>query len=524
MQDTRTLREKVYSICCTTLRAVHKEGDVERFFQKHPVGFLYFSKWDGARDLAPLMEDGAAAKEKNDYTEYLDRCKAATGGKLLICADGATIGKDGKGCPSFEAIGAAGDDDLAFRVGRALGMQMNANHIDLILSPCIDMAKCHTTDSISSNMTDDPVLNGRIFRAMVRGIQGEGVGATVKHFPGLGTHHVNFHYGPGQNVMSFDEWMGSYGYSYLECFKEDAQSVMTSHLTFRAYTDEALPGRYPICTYSPKLTQELLKEKLGFKGFVVTDALTMGGMAGGSAVKDSVDAFRAGADLLLWPPMEAAEEIVRQLESGEIPMSRLDDAVARIDRFRAFLAEKRKTPHPVDTKFVDDTFTEVIERGVTMVRNRTGLLPLSPARTKKVLVIGNAPNEDGLKKLSEFCQYLKDKGFEADYQSYLLTCWEDEMNEILKGYDLIMLLIAAPLAVGPIDKCASTTWAFHLVPREKRMIVNFSSAYFADDYFPEDDTFVTVNQRPCDDAYKAVADRLVGDAPFTGKSAIKIER
>lgn len=523
MQTTyQTLREKVFSIICTTARVIHKEGDIKRFFEKYPVGGLYFSKAEGARDLAPMMEGGAASDGKHDYRAYLEECRKASGGKLLICADGANIDEDGKPGVPMMAVGATRDKDLAYRVGRSLGMQMNYNGIDLILGPCIDMSMNRVADTISGCMTDDPMLNGELFSAMVRGIQDEGVGATVKHFPGLCSHHVNFHFGPGQNVLSFNEWMGTYGYSYLACFEADAQCVMTSHLTFRAYSEEALPGRYPICTYSPKLTQELLKQKLGFKGFVVTDALCMGGLAGGSAVQDAVDAFRAGADFLLWPPMEAGEEIVRLIESGEIPMSRLDDAVARMDRFRTFLADKRKTPHPVDKKFVDDTFTEVRQRAIACIRNDAGLLPLSPEKTKKILVIGNAAKEAELEKLSHFCHYLNKEGFEAHYQSYLLTCWEDEIRKICEGYDLIIHLINAPFTVGPVDNCASTCWAFHLVEKEKRMIVNFSSPYFADDYFPEDHTVVTAHQNANEDSFAAVVDRLIGRKPFTGISPVKL--
>ena len=76
--------------------------------------------------------------------------------------------------------------------------------------------------------------------------------------------------------------------------------------------------------------------ELGFKGAVISDALIMGGNATGDLVKETVQAFKAGADILLWPPVEAADEIERQILSGEIPMSRLDDALARIERMESF--------------------------------------------------------------------------------------------------------------------------------------------------------------------------------------------
>lgn len=432
-----TLREKVLQTIVTCTYYIKQEKSIEEFFRKYPVGGLYFAK-SHVQDLAGIMESGTITD-----TSLIDECRKASKTPLIVCADGANIGKNGVHLSSVQALAATRDWDLAYRVGRAIGMQMNYNHIDWVLGPCIDMALSPVAEVLSQVATDDPEINSAMYSAVVRGIQDEGVAATVKHFPGLGTHHVNFHFGPGQNVLSMDEWMKTYGRSYLACFAENALSVMTSHLTFRAFSDKGDDGKFPIATYSSDLTVKLLKEKLGFKGAVVTDALIMGGMATGSQIEDSVQAFKSGADFLLWPPMETADRIVEEIEKGNIPMSRLDDALSRIEYVRKHIGlddAPERTYRPVDSDFVDQTFHTVTERGMTCLSNKDGVLPLSPATHKKVLVVGCAKNEKDMDKLRPIADELKKRGFDATFQEYLLICWQDQMEREVNGkYDLVLV-------------------------------------------------------------------------------------
>ncbi len=514
-----TLREKVLQTFVVNLNAIKKVGSIEAFFKKYPVGGMYYAQSGNIPDLNALMESATVGEER----DYILECKKLSKTPLLVCADSATI-ENGLQLPRFPALGASHDADLAYRAGRARGMQMNYNHIDWVLGPRMDLCTSRTGDAISSQMTDDPELNGEMFAAFCRGVQDEGVAATVKHFPGIGTHHVNSHHAPGQNTMDLDTWYKTYGHSYLRCFQENVLFVMTAHITFRAYDNEGNDGLFPICTYSKKLTQGLLKDKLGFRGAVVTDALCMGGLSSGDEIMDTVNAFRAGADFLLWPSMEAVDVIVEKLESGEIPMSRLEDALSRIEYVRRALSawESDRQEKPVDPQFVNATYREIIRRAPELVRNRRGLIPLNKKKIKKILVIGNAANEGGLAQLSPFCDVLREKGFDVEFKRYLCTCWASEVHNRTAAYDLVIEALWAPFNIGTVQSCGATTWAFHIIPKEKRMVVNFSTPFFADDYYPEDDTFVTAHQGASMDAFRAVVDCLVGEKPFEGKSPVKL--
>jgi len=515
-----TLREKVLQTFVTCSYFIKQEKSIEEFFRKYPVGGLYFAKGQ-AQDLAKEMEDGTITS-----ASFVDKCRAASALPLLVCADGANIGEKGLSGLNPMSLAATRDLELAYSVGRAYGMQMNYNKIDWILGPCIDMAFCHVSDLVSHVATDDADLNAAMYSAWVRGIQDEGVMATVKHFPGLGTHHVNFHFGPGQNIMDMDTWMATYGKSYLACFREDCMSVMTSHLTLRAWSEKGDNGRYPIATYSSDITVGLLKEKLGFRGAVVTDALMMGGMGAGNQAEEAAQAFASGADLLLWPPMETCDIIVEKLENGDIPMSRLEDALARINYVRSFLGYrgKEREYRAADSDFVDSVFRTATAKGVTLVANEEGILPLSPEKHKKILVVGCAENEDKMKQIHPIVDALNKRGFEASFQEYLLLAWQDQVNALQDQYDLVLVVYNCPLTVNIHPNCASTSWSSHLLDKKKSMFLNFSSPHFADDYFPEAKTFVNVHAAINNLTLPATMERLFGDAPFEGISPVELKR
>ena len=146
------------------------------------------------------------------------------------------------------AIAATRNMQFAYDTGKVVGMQMNYNHVDWVLGPCIDMSLSRTNSSISTTATDDAELNSEMYSAFVRGIQDQGVAATTKHFPGIGLFHVNFHHAPSKNTQTVEEWEATYGKSYRACFESGCMCVMTSHLTLEAWSNKGDDGRWPIAT------------------------------------------------------------------------------------------------------------------------------------------------------------------------------------------------------------------------------------------------------------------------------------
>lgn len=515
------LRDQIFKTFVVTIREINTHGGPEEFFKKYPVGGMYFAEG------RMLLNDQDEEIGTSLRWETLNRCKEAaekySPNRLLVCADGAEIRGQQIHCYAQRSLGASGNLEDAYRWGKIIGMQMNDKGIDWVLGPSIDMCFDHT--NYLTAISDDPKLTAEIYREVIRGIQDQGVCATAKHFPGLGTSFINMHIGPGKNNLPFDQWMETYGYTYQEMFAQDVKSVMTTHVTLRSYDNETTDGYYQIATYSPKLTQELLKGKLGFNGAVVTDALVMGGMATGDLVAETVQAFKAGADLLLWPPVEAAEAIEQAILNGEIPMSRLEDALARIERMETFrekaMADKRYDEP--DAQYADNTLLEIVKNGMCLLRNEKNLIPLSQETSSRILIVDVADREDYSAQM--LCDELNKRGFQAEikrdiYDEPSRVCWQKDIDELQAQYDMVIFNVNTYF-VAEWSLSHMLIWASHLFSKEKKIIVNYNGAFFATDYFPEDPTFIEMNCTPSRETIEMLVDGLTGKMKFTGKSVLK---
>ena len=514
--ENMSLREKILRTFVVTIREINTHGGPEKFFEKYPVGGMYYSE---AKRL--LDENGLEIGTALTY-EKLNECKAASKNDLLVCADFASVRGQKTDIYVQNSLGGSGSTEDAYIWGKTIGMQMNDKGIDWVLGPSIDMCMDHLM--YLTAISDNPQKIAEIYRQVVRGIQDQGVCATAKHFPGLGTYFVNMHIAPGTNNLPFDEWMKTYGYTYKEMFKENVMSVMTTHVSLKSYDNTFEDNYYPIATYSKKLTTELLKEKLGFEGAVVTDALIMGGMATGDLVAETVQAFKAGADLLLWPPVEAAEAIEEKILNGEIPMSRLEDALARIDRMRNYRENCLKTniPDTPDPKYVDEKIIEIAKHGICMLRNDISLLPIDIKKYEKVLIVDVTDEDEFSSNLLK--DELESRGITAEvkrdiYDVPSRVCWQADIDKLQKDYDLVIFNVNA-FFVAQWSVPHMLIWASHLFDKKKKVIVNYGSPFFASDYFPEDPTMIEMNCQPCKETVKLLVDGLLGEIEFTGKSVI----
>ena len=518
-----TLREKVYKTFIMNTNHMKGTGTLKEYFEKYPIGGLYFSK-GAVRDLIEMQEGSSVVR-----SDFVKACRKESKYPLVVCADGANIGDEGLPACQTEALGAADSEELAYRYGKALGMQMNYNDVDWLLGPCIDMPLNRCADTVSSSMSDDPEVTAKIYSQVVKGLQDQNVAATVKHFPGIGTHHVNMHLAPGKNVLPFEEWMKTYGYTYQKMFEAGAMCTMTSHISLNSYSDKSDFGGLSIATYSKDLTIGLLKEKLGFDGVVVTDAMTMGGCSVGDQIEQSVAAFACGADLILWPPIEAGERIIEELESGRIPMERLDDAIERIQRFldRLGIDEKERDFAEANAEFVDQVMKETISKGITLVRNKQGNLPINPEK-KRILVdlitpqVTKQVTDKKMESAQYFVELLKERGFEVDFKWNYSCFVESSMQEEIGEYDAVMVLLDTPFAAGIFKDGFNSVWSVHLMPMSKKIILNFGSPVFIDDNYPQDETFVQVNSEMNRTSVEAVVDAILGKTEMTGKLQVKV--
>ena len=523
-----TLREKILKTFVVTIKEINAYGGPEKFFAKYPVGGVYYANVEPKNGENPMTENyERGTGMSRAKLKRVREAALAAGVNMLVCADGASL-VDQKVRASQASLGAIEDESYAYDYGKIIGMQMNAHNIDWVLGPIIDMY--FSSSMPLAAVTDDPIKTAKIHRQIVRGIQDQGVCATVKHFPGLGTYHVNMHFAPGQNVLPFDEWMKTYGFTYKEMFDEGVMAVMNTHVALKSYANEKENGFYPSATFSSKLTQGLLKNELKFGGAVVTDAMIMGGNATGNLVEECVQAFKAGADFILWPPMELADRLEELILSGEVPMSRLDDALSRIDKmfeFRKKALENHSCDEP-DVNFVNEKSAEINKRGICLLRNEMNILPLKKDDINKLLIIDATSKTalDGADTGSAdlLKAEIEKRGIKADVKRAIfdvesLVCWQDEISAEEEGYDYVLFNLNSTFACS-WDDPFMLIWASHMLSQNKKIIINYGSPFFAVDFFPEDKTIIEVNCGPTEITVSDVVSRLFGEEEFTGVPVI----
>jgi beta-N-acetylhexosaminidase len=232
------------------------------------------------------------------------------------------------------ALGAADDLALTRATGRAVGTDLAAVGVTLDLAPVAD---------INTN-PDNPVIGTRSFgadpervaahvAAWVEGLREAGVGACAKHFPGHGDTAQDSHLDLPTVDTALDTLLVRELAPFAAAVGAGADAVMTSHLLVRAVDPDT-----PATLSHPVLA--LLRERLGFHGAIVTDALDMVGVSGTRTVAEAaVLALGAGADLLcLGAEKEVAlvrdvqAAIAAAVRSGVLAEERLRDAASRVDR------------------------------------------------------------------------------------------------------------------------------------------------------------------------------------------------
>lgn len=248
------------------------------------------------------------------------------GGAFLpsgLTAGSATI------LPSEMAIGATGRVENAEEVGRITAQESKAIGIRLAFAPVVDVNNNPANPVINTrSFGEDAAAVGAMSAAMVRGIQGEGVAATAKHFPGHGDTDTDSHLAMpivGSNRARLDavELV-----PFRASIAAGIAGIMTAHVALPAVSHDSVPS-----TLSPSIVTGLLRDTLGFKGLTVTDALSMEGIGGGYTIeKSSVLAVRSGADILLKPTdtRRAIDAVVAAVGDGTITLSRIDASVRRI--------------------------------------------------------------------------------------------------------------------------------------------------------------------------------------------------
>lgn len=394
--------------------------------QKYHLGGVLYFNWSG--NISTPTNPAAVAHLSNGLQEA---ARTSSTAPLAIAVDQeggivARITSPATEFPGNMALGAVNDPRAARAQGAVLGRELAALGINVDFAPDVDVNTNPANPVIGvRSMGDDPVRVGVLGVEQIRGIQSRGVAATAKHFPGHGDTQIDSHL--GLPVVEYGRTtLKRHLVPFRMAISAEVDMIMTAHIIVKTL-DPTMPA-----TLSKKVLTGLLREQMGYRGIITTDALDMEGAQLAVMTEDekgtytrlkaaadaegndptaadeghasaefnafmkpirgrvAVQAFEAGSDILLNP--HDADAVVtamrRAIADGRVSERRLDESVLRI------LSWKRRrciTGRPVDLTAADrevrsgrKVADDIAARSVTMLVN-DGTLPLKPSR---VLVTG----------------------------------------------------------------------------------------------------------------------------------------
>ncbi|MFZ2555823.1 MAG: glycoside hydrolase family 3 protein [Minisyncoccia bacterium] len=296
--------------------------------------------------------------------------------------------------PHAIGLGATRDAALVEAIARATAEEVAATGARWIYSPSLDLPMDIRWGRVYETFSDDPILAGELGAAHIRGLQSSNIAASAKHYPGVGGmiwgSSINPNFSIDQGAIAVDEQAlrNAYLFPFRRAIESGVMSVMAG---LASWGDEKISASHYLLT-------EVLKEELGFQGFVVSDWYGVYEISP-SAYDSSVAAINAGVDMVMLPfDYEMFVGDVRSaVRRGDISEERIDDAVRRILRtkFALGLFDERA---PIDMSVIGSEphralARKAVTQSLVLLKN-DGILPLSSPQ--KIRIAGSAADNVGM--------------------------------------------------------------------------------------------------------------------------------
>lgn len=460
-----------------------------------------------------LMQDDAA-REINLVNEFQQKSKVP----LMIGMDAewglyqriATAHK----FPWAMTLGAIQDKNLVYQMAAKIAEDCHRMGINWDFAPVVD---------VNTN-PDNPIIGNRSFGSEVsnvissalsysNGLQDNNILAAIKHFPGHGDTSTDSHLDLPVVSHNIDRLNTVELAPFKALMDKGIGGVMVAHL----YVPNLESGKGIPASVSKNIITGLLKDKLGYKGLIITDALNMGAVANKYKPGElDAMAFKAGNDIMLFSQgvSEGKKLIQKAIDKGEIPQSRVEESVKKILLTKYFLGLTQytpKNPENINADLNNNSHTELVQNlysnALTLLKDEKKLLPLIG---KQIYYV---PLE------------------EAPYQTFANRLGN---NVIIKKAGEITTIPAGSTVIVGLHKDNSTAYKPYKISSESKKILSdltqnqnvilnvFGSAYALKDIDISKVSTVLVSYENNDDSMNATADALNGKTKIWGKLPVLV--
>ena len=377
------------------LTASQEEDYLRELMEKYHLGGCRYNGMPGAKVLAQNR-----ILQKYAKIPVFIACNPESGGSG-VCSDGTFVSSQIK-------IGATRKPEYAQAMGRISGAQIAATGCNMAFAPVVDITYNWECEEILSRAYgNDPELVATMGKGYMDGIhENPGVASCAKHFPGNGQDYRDAHISNNVNHFGQEKWMRTYGHVYKTLIDGGLPAIMGGHILMPEYMKELHPDitveELRPATLCPEIMTDLLRNKLGFNGMVVTDASHMVGMTNQMKRADMLPAaINAGCDMFLFfnDPEEDFATMLSAYQNGVISQERMTEALTRILGLKAAMGLNKKAKEalcPSDEEMeaalknpeYQAAAPAITRDALTLVKyKQKDTLPLSPEKTKRIMIV-----------------------------------------------------------------------------------------------------------------------------------------
>ncbi len=440
---------------------------------------------------------------------------------------------DGALFPTNMAIGAADNKELCYKMGLEIARETRLLGIHQNYSPVCDVNNNPNNPIINvRSFGEDPQLVSRMSEAMIKGLQDGKVIATAKHFPGHGDTDIDSHNDLPQLNFTMDRMNSVELVPFKNAIDKGVMSVMIAHLAFPELESQPnIPA-----SLSPAIVQDLLIDKMNFKGLVVTDALNMKGITKYFSTSEvAVMCVNAGIDLILMPidEVKSIDAIESAVKSGQISEERINRSAEKILKVKELLGlfqhkevQEADVYKSVNTTEANDLAQQIADESITLVKDDNNILPfknITDGKTAFVIISegGDLDNTGYLKTLAP--DYFKESTFYTATSSAMDSELKGSLSS-LSGYDNIVVAIYAKVRYGT-GKISVSSANIDLVNRLKETGKNLAVISFGNPYllkeFPTTPSYICA-YGDSDFSIKAALKAITGAVKFKGRLPVTI--
>lgn len=373
--------------------------------------------------------------------------------------------------------------------------------LEAIASECIDIGLNMPLIPVMdvNQQPDNPIICTRAFSdnqkmvselgsIYIKTLENFGIITCAKHFPGHGDTTVDSHISLPVISKQKKDLMETDIMPFIHSIKAGVKSIMIGHISVPAF--DIKPA-----SLSSAVTKKLLRNELGFKGLIITDALNM------SALKDfgnaPVECLNAGANILLHPDDadKTAVEILQAIKTGLLKEDVIDAALNLI------LSAKTQTTQikPIKVDYWENVLISktISEKSMTLVKQKPGILPIKDMRRATVIFAGDAALYEN--------SILQTQTMNANLQTLIIA---------------IFTSVSAWKGSSGIDREEQKKIKRLISEAENSIVISFGSPYVLR-HFTEADSLIAAYE-PSKHAQEAVIKCLTGEIEFSGKLPVKL--